>query len=174
MHFNIRTTDIYFRQVFVIHIQSEHSMHYEDILLFLYAENQAHLKAQLLDLIFAIYTKPFYAIYILFVLYYTITILFYFFYYSHFATYQSFVNELQSRISVYPDKIPKLLHSIHTSALDIKFRQLSTCVNCCIKRKKYIHNIPASVTIDETLIPAKQSIRNFGATSETILLSFCE
>ena len=41
---------------------------------------------------------------------------------------------------------------------------------CHLKKNKYLHNLPASITIGNAQIPLKQSAKNILALHETVIL----
>ena len=93
---------------------------------------------------------------------------------THTIIHHSFADDLQLQMSVPPDKISELLHSIQSRISDVKAwatahmlklndnkteLMLVTC-----KRTKHLHNLPTSITMGNVQIPFKQSVKNLGFT----------
>ena len=79
-------------------------------------------------------------------------------------------------MSAPPDRISELLHSIQSCISDVKAWATENMVKLndnktelmlvTSKRTKHLHNLPTSITIGNTQIPYKQSVKNFGLTLE--------
>ena len=82
-------------------------------------------------------------------------------------------------MSAPPDKISELLHSIQSCISDIKAWAIVNMLKLndnkielmlvTSKRTKYLHNLPTSIIIDNSQIPFKQSVKNFGLTLDCYL-----
>ena len=93
---------------------------------------------------------------------------------KHSTTHLSFADDLQLQMSVPPDKISKLLHSMQSCISDVKdwatvnmLRLNDSKTELMLvtsKRSKHLHNLPTSITIGNAQIPFKQSVTNWGLT----------
>ena len=93
---------------------------------------------------------------------------------SHSIIQHSFADDLQLQMSAPPDRISELLHSIQSCINDVKAwatankpkhndnkTELMLVIS---KRTKHLHNLPTSITIGNSQIPFKQSVKNLGLT----------
>ena len=94
---------------------------------------------------------------------------------SHSITQHSFADDTQLQMSAPPDKISELLHSIQSCISDIKawataympkLNKKTELMIATSKRTKHLHNLPTSITIGNAQISFKQSVKNFGFTSD--------
>ena len=93
---------------------------------------------------------------------------------SHSIIHHSFADDLQLRMSLPPNRISELLHSIQSCISDVKacatanMHKLSDnkteLMLVTSKRSKHLNNLPTSITIGNAQIPFKQSMRNLGFT----------
>ena len=93
---------------------------------------------------------------------------------SHSIIHHSFADELQLQISAPPDKISELLHSMQSCIFDVKtwatvnmLRHNGNKTELMLvtsKSTKHLYNLLTSISIGNTQIPFKQSVKNFGIT----------
>ena len=86
----------------------------------------------------------------------------------------SFADDLQLQMSVPPDRISELLHSIQSCISDVKAWATANMLKLndnktelmlvTSKRTKHLHNLPTSITIGNAQIAFKQSVKNLGFT----------
>ena len=89
---------------------------------------------------------------------------------SHSITHHSFADDLQLQMSAPPDGISELLHSMQSCMCDVKawataniFKLNDNKTELMLvtsKRTKHLHNLPTSITIGNTQITFKQSVKN--------------
>ena len=93
---------------------------------------------------------------------------------SHSIIHHSFADYLKLQMSAPPDRISELLHSIESCISDVKAWATENNLKLndnktelmliTSKRKKHLHNLPTSITIGNTQIPFKQSVKNLDFT----------
>ena len=93
---------------------------------------------------------------------------------SHSIMHHSFADDLQLQISAPPYRISELLHSMQSCMSDVKAWATANMLKLnynktklmlvTSKRTKHLHNLPTSITIGNTQIPFKQSVKNLGLT----------
>ena len=93
---------------------------------------------------------------------------------SHSIIHQSFADDLQLQMSAPPNKISELLHSIQSFISDVKAWASANMLKLnddktelmlfTSNRTKHLHSLPTSITIGNTQIPFKQSVKNLGIT----------
>ena len=93
---------------------------------------------------------------------------------SHSIIHHSFADDLQLQMSTPPDGISELLHSIQScisyvkawaTANMLKFNDNKTeLMLVTSKRTKHLHDLPTSITIGNSQIPFKQSVKNLSFT----------
>ena len=98
---------------------------------------------------------------------------------SHSFIHHSFADELQPQMSAPPDRISELLHSIQSCISDIKGwattnmlklnDKKTELMHVTSKRTKHFHNLPTSITIVNSQILFKQSVKNLGFTLDSHL-----
>ena len=82
-------------------------------------------------------------------------------------------------MSAPPDGISELLHSMHSCISDVKAWATANMLKLndnktylmlvTSKRTKHLHSLPTSITIENALIPFKQSVKNLGFTLDSQL-----
>ena len=90
---------------------------------------------------------------------------------THTIIHHSFADDLQLQMSVPPDKISELLHSMQSCISDVKAWATANMLRLrdnktelmlvTSKRSKHLHNLPTSIIISNAQIPFKQSVKNF-------------
>ena len=93
---------------------------------------------------------------------------------SHSTIQHSFSDDIQLLMSAPPDRISEQLHSMQSCMSDVK---AWACANMhklndnktelmlvISNRTKHLHNLPTSITIGNTQIPLKQSVKYLGFT----------
>ena len=75
-------------------------------------------------------------------------------------------------MSAPPDRIPELLHSMQSCISEVKALETANMLKLndnktelmlvTTKRTKHLHNLPTSITIGNSQIPFKQSMKNLG------------
>ena len=95
-------------------------------------------------------------------------------FYSHSIILHSFADDLQLQMSVPPDGISELLHSMQSYIRDLKAwktanmlklnNNMTELMLVTSKRTEHIHNIPTSITIGNAQIPFTQSVKKSGFT----------
>ena len=93
---------------------------------------------------------------------------------SHSFIHHSFADDLQLQMSAPPDRISELLHSMQSCICDVKVWATANMLKLndsktelmlvTSKRSKHLHNLSTSITIGNTQIPFKQSVKNLGFT----------
>ena len=93
---------------------------------------------------------------------------------SHSIIHHSFSDGLQLQMSALPDKISELLHSMQSCMSDVKALatakmlklndNMTELMLVNSKRHKHLHGLPTSITIGNSQIPFKQSVKNLGLT----------
>ena len=93
---------------------------------------------------------------------------------SHSIIHHSFADDLQLQMSAPPDRISELLPSIQSCISNVKTWATANMLKLndyntahmlvTSKRTKHLHNLPTSITIGNTQIPFKQSVKNWGFT----------
>ena len=93
---------------------------------------------------------------------------------SHTIIHHSFADDLQLQMSAPPDRISELLHSMQLCISDVKAWATANMLKLndnktklmlvTSKRTKHLHNLPTSITIGNSQIPFKQSVKNLGFT----------
>ena len=93
---------------------------------------------------------------------------------SHSIMHHSFADDLQAQMSVHPDRISGLLHSMQSCISDSKAWATANMPKLndnktelmlvTSKRTKHLHNLPTSITIGIAQIHFKQSVKNLGFT----------
>ena len=93
---------------------------------------------------------------------------------SHSIIHHSFADDLQLQMSVPPDRISELLHSMQSCISDVKAWATVNMLKLndsktyfmlvTSKRSKHLHSLPTSITIGNAQIPFKQSVKNLGFT----------
>ena len=96
----------------------------------------------------------------------------YYYYYS--IVHHSFAGEFQLHMSAPPDRISELPHSIQSYISDMKSWATANMLMLkdnkteltlvTSKRTKHLHNLPTSITMGNSQIPFKQSVKNLGLT----------
>ena len=89
-------------------------------------------------------------------------------------SHHSFADDLQLQMSAPPDRISELLHSIQSCISDVKAWATVNMLKLndnkaelmlvTSMRTKHLHNLPTSITMGNTQIPLKQSVKNLGFT----------
>ena len=89
---------------------------------------------------------------------------------SHSIIHHSFADGLQSQMSAPPDKISELLHSMQSFICDVKAWATANMLRLnddkteirlvTSERTKHLHSLPTSVTIGNTQISLKQSVKS--------------
>ena len=89
---------------------------------------------------------------------------------THTIIHHSFADDLQLQMSVPPDKLSELLHSMQSCISDDKALATANMLKLSdnktelmlvtSKRTKHLHNLPTSITIGDAQIPFKQSLKN--------------
>ena len=97
---------------------------------------------------------------------------------SHSIIHHSFADDLQLHMSAPPDRISELLHSWQSCISDVKawatanmlkLNDKTELMLVTSKSTKHFHNLPTSITIGIYKILLKQSVKNFGFTSDCYL-----
>ena len=93
---------------------------------------------------------------------------------SHSIMHPSFADDLQLQMSAPSDKISKLLYFMQSCISDVKalatlnmLRYIYNKTGLMLvtsKGTKYLHNLPTSITIGNSQIPFKQSVKNLNFT----------
>ena len=93
---------------------------------------------------------------------------------SHSIIHHSFADDLQLQMSVPPDRISELLHSMHSRIGDVKAWATANMLRhndnktelmlVTSNRTKHLHNLPTSITMGNAQVPFKQSVKNLGFT----------
>ena len=92
---------------------------------------------------------------------------------SHSIIHHSFADDIQSQMSAPPDGISELLHSKQSWTSDIKalatvnmlkLNDKTELILVTSKITKHLHSLPTSITIGNSRIPFKQSVKNLGFT----------
>ena len=93
---------------------------------------------------------------------------------SHSIIHHSFADDLQIQMSAPPHRISELLHSMQSCISDVKAWATANMLKLndsrtelmlvTSKRSKHLHNLPTSITVDNALIPFKQSVKNLDFT----------
>ena len=93
---------------------------------------------------------------------------------SHSIIHHSFADDLQLQMSAPPDGISELLHSMQSCISDVKTWATANILRLndnktelmfvTSKRTKHLHNLPTSITICNSQIPFKQSVKYLGFT----------
>ena len=93
---------------------------------------------------------------------------------SHYIIHHLFADDLQLQMSVPPDEISELLHSIQSCIGDVKAWAATNMLRLndnktelmlvTYKRTKHLHNLPTSITIGIAQSPFKQSVKNLSFT----------
>ena len=91
---------------------------------------------------------------------------------SHSIIHHSSNEGLQLQMSAPPDRISELLHSMQSCISDVKAWATTNMPKLddnktelmlvTSNRTKHLHSLPTSITIGNTKIPFKQSVRNLG------------
>ena len=99
---------------------------------------------------------------------------------SHSTIHHSFADDLQLQMYAPPDRISELLHSMQSCINDVKAWATANMPNLNVKkaelmlvtpkRTKRLHNLPSSITIGNSQIPFKQSVKNLGFTLDCHLI----
>ena len=93
--------------------------------------------------------------------------------FTHTIIHHSFADDLQLQMSAPPDGISELLHSMQSCIRDVKAWATANMLKLndkteltlvTTKRTRHLHNLPTSITIENTQIPFKQSVKNLGFT----------
>ena len=89
-------------------------------------------------------------------------------------TYHSFTDDIQLQMSVPPDKISELFHSMQSCICYVKAWATANMLKLndnktklmlvTSKRTMHLHNLPTSITIGNAQILFKQSVKNLGLT----------
>ena len=92
----------------------------------------------------------------------------------HSIMHHSCPDDLQWQMSASPDNISELLHSMQSCIGDVKAWATANMLKLndnktelmlvISKRTKHLHNLPTSITMGNTQIPFKQSLKNLGFT----------
>ena len=98
---------------------------------------------------------------------------------SHSTIHHSFADDLQLQMSVPPDRISELLHSMQSCICDVKAWATANMLKLndnktelmlvTSKRTKHLHNLPTSIIIGNAQVPFKQPVKNLGFTLECLL-----
>ena len=93
---------------------------------------------------------------------------------SHSIIHHSFADDIQLQMSAPPDGISELLHSMQSYISDVKAWATANMLKLndnktelmlvTSKRTKHLHNLPTSITIGNSQVTFKQSVRNVGFT----------
>ena len=93
---------------------------------------------------------------------------------SHTIMHHSFADDLQLQMSDPPDRISELLHSMQSCMSDVKawasanMHKLNDnktgLMLVTSKRTKHLQNLPTFITMGNTQIPLRQSVKNLGFT----------
>ena len=93
---------------------------------------------------------------------------------SHSVIRHSIADDLQLYMSAPSDRISELLHSTQSCISDVKAWATANMLKLndnttklmlvTFKRTKHLHNLPTSITIGNTQIPFKQSVKNLDIT----------
>ena len=93
---------------------------------------------------------------------------------SHSIIHHSFADDVQIQMSAPPDRLSELLHSIQSWISDVKVWATANMLKrndsktdlmlVTSNRSKHLHNLPTSITIGNSQIPIKQSVKNLGFT----------
>ena len=93
---------------------------------------------------------------------------------SHSIIQHSFADDLQLQMSASPDRISELLHSIQSCISDVKAWATANMLKLndsktelmlvTSKKSKHLQSLPTSITIGNSQIPFKQSVKNMGLT----------
>ena len=99
---------------------------------------------------------------------------------SHSTIHHSFADDLQLQMYAPPDRISELLHSMQSFINDVKAwatanmpklnDKKAELMLVTPKRTKRLHNLPSSITIGNSQIPFKQSVKNLGFTLDCHLI----
>ena len=91
---------------------------------------------------------------------------------SHSIIHHSFADDLQIQTSAPPDRISELLHSIQSCISDVKAWATANMhklndnktelMLVTSKRTKHLHNLPTTITIGNSQITFKQSVKKLG------------
>ena len=91
---------------------------------------------------------------------------------SHSITHHSFADVLKLQMSVPPDEIYVLLHSMQSCISDVKAWATANMLNfndyetelmlITSNITKHLHSLPTSISIGNAQIPIKQSVKNLG------------
>ena len=89
---------------------------------------------------------------------------------THTIIHHSFADDLQLQMSAPPYRISELLHSMQSCIGDVKALATANMLKLndsktelmlvTSKRSKHLHNLPTSITIGNSQIPFKQSVKN--------------
>ena len=93
---------------------------------------------------------------------------------SHSIIHHSFADDLQLQLFAPPDRMSELLHSMQSCMSDVKAWATANMLKLndnktghmlvTSKRTKHLHNLPTSITIGNTQITLKQSVKNLVLT----------
>ena len=93
---------------------------------------------------------------------------------SHSVIHHSFADDLQLQMSVPPDRISELLHSMQSCISDVKAWATVNMLKLndnkielmlvTSKRTKHLHSLPTYITIGNAQIPFKKFVKNLGFT----------
>ena len=93
---------------------------------------------------------------------------------SHSIIHRSFADDLQLQMSVPPDRISELLHSMQSCISDVKAWATANMLKLndnktelmlvTSKKTKHLHSLPTSITIGNAQISFKKSVKNLGFT----------
>ena len=93
---------------------------------------------------------------------------------SHCIIHHTFADDLQLHMSVPPDGLSELLHSMQSCMSDVNALATSYLLGhndnktelmlVSSKITKHLHSLPTSITIENAQIPFKQSVKNLGFT----------
>ena len=93
---------------------------------------------------------------------------------THTIIHHSFSDDLQLQMSVPPDEISELFHSMQSCISDVKAWTAANMLKLnynkikltlvTSERTKHLHSLRTSVTIGNAQIPFKQSVNNLGFT----------
>ena len=93
---------------------------------------------------------------------------------SHSIIHHSFADDLQLQMSAPPDRISQLLHSMQSCISDVKAWATANMLKLndnktelmlvTSNRTKHLHSVSTSVTIGNSQIPFKKSVKNLGFT----------
>ena len=93
---------------------------------------------------------------------------------SHSIIHHSFADDLQLQMSAPQDRISELLHSMQSCISDVKAWATANTLKLndnktelmlvTSRRTKHLHSLPTSVTIGNSQIPFKKSVKNLGFT----------